>query len=84
MNGNAGISQDPANCLRCCIPQLGTAVRQSVQKFHQNLVGCDQMHFSEHLAGAYNPATVLVVGVKERAPIERVCEDGPHSFFGAP
>ena len=59
-------------------------MRQSVQKFYQHLVGCDQMHFSEHLPGAYNPAAVLVVEVKESAPIERVCEDGPHFFFGAP
>ena len=84
MNRHAPVVQDLTDRTSGGLAQMLAALSQAVQKLGQDLVGRDQPHFSKRLPSAdYLPA-VLIVRVKRRAPVERISEDQPHFFFGAP
>ena len=66
------------------LPQMRAALSQAVQQFGKHLVGGNQADFSKRLPSADYLRAVLIVWMKCRTPVERVREDQPHFFFGAP
>ena len=84
MDRYASVIQDLADCLSAGLPQARTPLCQAVQKLGQDLVRRNQVRLSQRLSGANRLAAVLIVRMKYRAPVQRVCEDQPHFFFGAP
>ena len=69
--------------MSACLPQVRTRLCQAVQKLGQDLVRRNQVRLSQRLSGANRLAAVLIVRMKY-APVQRVCEEQPHFFFGAP
>jgi len=84
INRHATVFQDHARCPSGRFPQVRTALGHAVQKLGQHLVGRNQPGFSKRLPGADCLRAVLIVWMKCRTPVQRVLEDQPHLFFGAP
>jgi hypothetical protein len=54
------------------------------QKPSQHFVRRNQVDFSKRFTSGDYLGSVLIARVKRRTPVERVREDQPHFFFGAP
>jgi hypothetical protein len=83
MNSNAPVTQYPADCLSGRLPLFRAARRQTVQEFRQHLIRRNQTHVAKCFAGTDRLAAVLVAGMKDRSPVERIRENQSHFFFSA-
>ena len=84
MNRHAPVVKDLADGASSHLPQVRAVLGQSVQKFGQHLVSRNQADVAKRLVGTDYLRTVLIVWMKYCTPVERVGEDQPHFFFGAP
>ena len=84
INRHAPVVEDLADGPGGHLPQMRAALGQAVQKFGQHLVSCNQADIPEHVPSADYLRAVLIVWMKYCTPVERVREDQPHFFFGAP
>ncbi len=83
MNRNTLVVEDPADRPRGHPPQMRAALSQAVEEFGQHLAGRNQADVTERVPCGDDLGTVLIVGMKYCAPVERVRENRPHFFPGA-
>jgi hypothetical protein len=79
--GHPGFSGLPGRRLSL---KMRAALSQAVQEFGQHLVGRNYANFSNRLPRANYLGAILIVCMKRRTPVQRVCQDELHFFFGAP